>query len=146
MKIQVNGEIVRGMLNYIRLELNTDAMTAMWKDIRKDWKSNPLKVKGSVREFLKQMQDKFKMLDDFATMIMCSAQKAKAKIKQFADIDPDTKLGAEALEASARFMDSCVSFPMTFTGRLLEFFDKQVFYFLLQLFFYFRKKDIEEAK
>lgn len=145
MKIKIDKSVVRGLLNYIKLELGIATMKERWMNIRKNWKANPLKV-SNPKALLKQMQTKFAMLDDFATMIMVSAEKARTKIKEYADLDPDTVSGAVALEACAQFLDEVVKFPYTFTGRICEFFDRQIFYFLLQLVFYFRRKDIEGKK
>lgn len=143
MKIGVDKDVVRGLLNHLKLELGTATMAEQWRKIREDWKVNPLKIKEGIKKALQNMQAKFAALDGFVTAIMVSAEKARNKLKEYAKTDPDTVSGAAALEACAQFLDSVVKFPMTFAGRVCEFFDKEIFYFLLQLIFHFRKTQVE---
>ncbi|MBA3051894.1 hypothetical protein FP828_03645 [bacterium] len=140
MKIEIDMKIVKDLVAHMKEQLGTAEMKNKFLQIRTDWKANPLKVKGSIKDFLAQMQIKFAMVDIFVTTVMAAADKASAFFKGIGQIDPKTKTGAECLEAGALFLDSVVKFPMSFTGRLLEMFDKKIFYFLLQLFFYFHKK------
>jgi hypothetical protein len=143
MKINVDKDLVRGVLNFVKLELGTAAMAEQWRKIREDWKVNPLSVKEGLKETLKNMQAKIAALDDFLTTIMVAAEKAMKKVKEYSAINIDDVAGAAKLEACAQFLDKVVSFPKTFVGMACEFFDKEIFYFLLQLIFHFRKTQIE---
>lgn len=144
MKVEIDKKVVGELLDFIKIDLGVETMKKMWAAIRTDWKVNPLKFKGSIKLLLSHMQDKFKMLDDFATMVMTAAEEARNKIKAVKGIDPESVSGSAALEACAKFLDSIVNFPYTLAGRIAEYFDREIILFVLQFIFYFRKKDIED--
>ena len=142
MKIRVNKEVVKNILNLLKTKLNVSLLKEEFSQIRNDWKFNPLKIKGrNIHDVLLNVQGKIGKIDALFVTLMQAAEVVAEEVKSLNHLDPKSKLGAEKLQALAQLLDDIFPLP-----GLLEFFDKPVFYFLLQAIYYFRRDKIQGAK